>query len=86
MTPNAQTELHVRPRINRCTPKFQGSSAIAWRRKGPKPSVWQWFAGTSVGYLDDMDDEFWGFHIGAEKLVDCYSHALFLKVGLRYNF
>jgi hypothetical protein len=60
MTPNAQTELHVRPRINRCTPKFQGSSAIAWRRKGPKPSVWQWFAGTSVGYLDDMDD--WIFY------------------------
>ena len=45
------------------------------------PSMWQWFAGTSVGYLDDMDDEFWGFHIGAEKFVDCYSHALFLEVG-----
>lgn len=43
--------------------------------------MWQWFAGTSVGYLDDMDDEFWGFHVGAEKLVDCYSHALFLEVG-----
>ena len=47
----------------------------------PAPSLWQWFAGASVGYLDDMDDEFWGFHVGAEKFVGCYSHALFLEVG-----
>ena len=46
------------------------------------PCLWTWFAGGSVGYLNDMDTEMYTLHVGAEyKCDDISSHAVFLEVG-----
>ncbi len=47
------------------------------------PCLWTWFAGGSVGYLDDMDTEMYTLHVGVEyKCPDsCCSHAIYLEAG-----
>ena len=47
------------------------------------PCLWTWFAGGSVGYLDDMDTEMYTLHVGAEyKCTDsAASHAIFFEAG-----
>ncbi|MBT8043747.1 MAG: hypothetical protein KJO79_02250, partial [Verrucomicrobiae bacterium] len=50
----------------------------------PPPScLWTWFAGGSVGQLDDWDEEIYTLHVGVErKCTDAScSHAIFLEVG-----
>jgi len=47
----------------------------------PAPSLWSWFAGGSIGYLNDFEEEFYSIHVGAEKFSGETSHAIFLEVG-----
>ena len=47
------------------------------------PCLWTWFAGGSVGYVDDIDNEMYTLHVGAEYKCPGSesSHAIFLEVG-----
>jgi len=49
----------------------------------PEPCGWSWFAGGSVGYLDDMDTEMYTLHLGTEYKCPGSesSHAIFFEVG-----
>jgi hypothetical protein len=49
----------------------------------PEPCLWTWFAGGSIGYLNDMDTEMYTLHVGAEYSCNGgnTSHAVFLEVG-----
>lgn len=49
----------------------------------PPTCLWTWFAGGSVGHLDDWDEEMYTLHFGAERKCqgDQCSHALYLEVG-----
>lgn len=47
----------------------------------PAPSLWTWFAGGSVGFMDELEDEYWSIHAGVEKQSGCFSHAFFVEVG-----
>lgn len=58
-------------------------SAKAPPAPAPAPCLWTWFAGGSVGYLDDAKDAMYTLHIGKE--FKCpgseKSHAIFLEIG-----
>ena len=47
------------------------------------PCLWTWFAGGSVGYLNDMDTEMYTLHVGAEYKcpTSSCSHAVYVEVG-----
>lgn len=47
----------------------------------PAPSLWQWFAGGSVGYLLDAEEEIYHAHVGIEKTGGSLTHAFFLELG-----
>ena len=49
----------------------------------PSAGLWQWFAGGSVGYLTDLDEEMYNLHLGMEYKCpgERSSHAIFLQVG-----
>jgi hypothetical protein len=59
----------------------------------PSPGLWQWFAGGSVGYLTDLDEEMYSLQAGAEYQAPgaSGSQAFYLQVGFAqqdtdYNF
>jgi hypothetical protein len=60
---------------------FAGEPVMMPMEPAPAPSLWSWFAGGSVGYLTDAEEEFYSVHLGAEKHVGETSHALYLEVG-----
>lgn len=45
--------------------------------------TWEWFAGGSVGYLTDLEDQMYTLHLGAEyKKPNCRgSHSIYLEVA-----
>lgn len=47
------------------------------------PCLWTWFAGGSVGYLDDAKDAMYTLHVGTEYKCPGSekSHAIFLEIG-----
>ena len=47
------------------------------------PCLWTWFAGGSVGYLNDMDTEMYTLQVGAEYKcpTSSCSHAVYVEVG-----
>ena len=49
----------------------------------PDPCLWTWFAGGSGGYVDDIDNDMYTLHVGAEYKCPGSesSHAIFLEVG-----
>jgi opacity protein-like surface antigen len=49
----------------------------------PEPCLWTWFAGGSGGYVDNIDNDMWTLHVGAEYKCPGSesSHAVFLEVG-----
>ena len=49
----------------------------------PAPSLLQWFAGGSVGYLLDNEEEMYHLHVGRELANDigCWSPSVYLEVG-----
>lgn len=49
----------------------------------PSPGLWTWFAGGSVGYLSDLEEEMYTLHIGAEYKNSSArgSHSIYLEVG-----
>ncbi len=51
----------------------------------PAPSVgiWEWFAGGSVGYLTELEEEMYTLHLGAEYINPNSqgTHAIYLEVG-----
>ena len=49
----------------------------------PAPCLWTWFAGGSVGYLDEFDSEMYTLHVGAEYKcpTSSCSHAVYVEVG-----
>ena len=60
---------------------FAGEPVMMPMEPAPAPSLWSWFAGGSVGYLNDFEEEFYSVHVGAEKFSGETSHAIFLEVG-----
>ncbi len=53
----------------------------------PEPSLWQWFAGASAGYLFDYEEEMYHFHIGVDTPWDWggWRSAFFLEAGYTEN-
>ncbi len=49
----------------------------------PEPSLWQWFAGGSVGYLVDAEEEMYTLHVGVDlpSQLAGWDQALYLEVG-----
>ncbi|WP_193212088.1 outer membrane protein [Luteolibacter marinus] len=49
----------------------------------PEPSLWQWFAGASAGYLIDAEELMFHGHIGVDTPYDWggWRSAIFLEVG-----
>ena len=49
----------------------------------PSPSLYQWFIGGTVGYLDEYDTEFYSGHIGVDMPYQLggWDTAVYLEVG-----
>lgn len=49
----------------------------------PSSGLWEWFAGGSVGYLTQADEEMYSLHAGMEykNPGDRATHAIYLQVG-----
>ena len=49
----------------------------------PSPTLWQWFVGGSIGYLDDLDTEMYHLHAGVDlpSQLGGFDQAIFLEVG-----
>jgi hypothetical protein len=53
----------------------------------PEPSLWQWFAGGSVGYLFDYEEEMYHLHVGVDTPWNWggWRSAIFLEAGYTEN-
>ena len=49
----------------------------------PEPSIWQWFVGGSVGYLDELDTEMYTLHAGVDfpNQLAGWDQAAYLEIG-----
>ena len=49
----------------------------------PAPTLWQWFAGGSVGYLTDFETEMYTLHAGVDlpNQLGGWDQAVYLEVG-----
>ncbi len=64
------------------SPAIAGTEVVPVPMPPPaEPSLWTWFAGGSVGYLVDYEEEMYHAHVGAELHKGAYSHGFFLEVG-----
>jgi len=61
---------------------FAGSTPKEVIAPAPEPSLWQWFAGGSVGYLVDAEEAMYHLHLGVDfPRSGSLTHSLFLEVG-----
>ncbi|MEK7949566.1 outer membrane protein [Luteolibacter soli] len=53
----------------------------------PEPSLWQWFAGGSVGYLFDTEEEMYHLHVGVDTPWNWggWRPSIFLEAGYTEN-
>ena len=51
----------------------------------PEPSLWQWFAGGSVGYLFDYEEEMYHLHVGVDTPWNWGGLAFRLLPGSRLH-
>ena len=49
----------------------------------PSPTLWQWFVGGSIGYLEDLDTEMYHLHAGVDlpNPLGTFDQSVFLEVG-----
>lgn len=62
---------------------FAGSPAKSVIAPPPEPTEWNWFAGASVGRMDDLHTELYALHVGVDtpwQFLGCRS-ALYLEAG-----
>ena len=59
-----------------------GTSAKEVIPPAPEPSLWNWFAGASAGYLVDFEEDMYHAHFGVDLPKNgAYQHSIFLEVG-----
>jgi opacity protein-like surface antigen len=53
----------------------------------PEPSLWQWFAGGSIGYLFDAEEEMYHLHVGVDTPWNWggWRSSFFLEAGYTEN-
>lgn len=61
---------------------FAGNSSKEVIPPAPEPTLWQWFAGGSGGYLTDFEDAMYHVHLGADfRRSESLTHSWFLEAG-----
>jgi opacity protein-like surface antigen len=66
-------------------PVYAGTEVVA-PPPPPAPSLWNWFAGASAGYLWDGEEMMYSAHFGGELHKGNFSHGFFLEVGYAEGF